>query len=80
MSKHIHIHVVRDAAGERLITTMENDKALVKVYYNAELSEYRNELWVTEGGKRVKRPNADHFTNDKPDALSTAKHMIAHAV
>lgn len=74
MAKHIHIHVhqTRDAAGERLIDTQVSGNEKTKVYYSAQNAEYRVEYWING----VYQRDADYFTDDKSDALGSAKAML----
>jgi hypothetical protein len=62
--------------SKRLIDTISDGSAQVKVYYDSELEEYCCKLYV--GG--AYRSNADYFTNDKSDALDTARAMARKAV
>jgi hypothetical protein len=55
----------------RLIETITEGKNVVKVYYEYHLLEYCVKLYVA--GKY--RKNADSFTDDRDDALSTARVM-----
>lgn len=58
----------------RLIHTVTNGPATCKVYRDAEWNEYRVRLFVN--GKLNKA--ADSHTNDKQDAIDTARAMALH--
>lgn len=55
----------------KTVGTFQNGKRSVKVKFNRDYEEYVAELTVE--GKRL--PDADYFTNDKDDAIGTAKQM-----
>lgn len=59
----------KDGPGERLIQTITGKAGSVKIYYNSAFEEYV----CKPVGKRSDA--AANFTNDKQDALDTAKAM-----
>jgi hypothetical protein len=44
-----------------------------RVYYDSDWQEYRVKLW--QGKDRVREKNSDYHTDDRQDALDTAKIM-----
>lgn len=56
--------------GRRLVFKTDGDSDFAKVYYDSEWQEYVVKFY--EGGKYI--PEADYFTDDKDDAIGTAKH------
>ena len=56
----------------RLIKTITNKTDIAKVYYSSEWIEYQVKAW--QAGQRFAA--GDYFTDDKEDALGTAKLMM----
>lgn len=67
------LDTAKDAA--RLIHTETNGNATVKVYWNGDWEEYVARLFVNG----VENANASYHTDDKDDAISTAKDMARRA-
>ena len=59
-------------ARERLITKLVQDNKMTKVYYHSDFKEYRTKFYV-DGAHLTE---ADSFTDDKTDAMDTAKHWV----
>lgn len=57
----------------RLIETLINGNNTAKVYRDAEWQEYRVKFWQN-GFRQPER--TDYHTDDKQDAIGTAKEMI----
>lgn len=55
----------------RLIDTQTGPNAVVKTYYNSEWDEYQSKVFING----VHDPEADNFTDDRDDAIATAKHI-----
>ena len=77
MAVHIHIHT-RNRDGARLIaieqaSTPGGQRAQAKVYYDPDTEEYTCKLFIGNPWRYV--ASADYFTDDKNDALGTAKRM-----
>lgn len=73
----VHIHVghadTKDAKdGMRLVENIRDGSFYCKVYYDSDLEEYCCKLY--HGG--IYYSSADYFSDDKADALSTAKDMV----
>ena len=49
-----------------------------RVYYDSDWMEYRVKLWQNKGPgqERVREANSDYHTDDKQDAMDTAKVMV----
>lgn len=62
---------VRD--GERLMETVTEGRATAKIYYNSEYEEFSVKLYVD--GKWLGE-GSTYYTNDKDDAISSAKDMV----
>ena len=67
------------AMANRLIrnfhgTTSSGKTVAAKVYWNSEYKEYKVK-WLIDG---VHSANADYFTDDKEDAIATAKLPVYH--
>lgn len=54
------------------VSTEINNTRFAKVFRDSDLEEYRVKLYEN----MVYQPDADYFTDDKADALATAKMMI----
>ena len=76
---HVHLHKTRDAAVKRLIDTFTGNKTSVRVYYDSEWEEYQCELWYKKPMGWQLQNKATYHTDDKGDALSTAKDMLRRA-
>lgn len=57
-------------------TEREGERVAVRVVRDAEWNEYRAELWID--GAAV--PDATYHTDDRRDAIATARVMAAEAV
>lgn len=55
----------------RLIDTQTGPNAVVKTYYNPEWDEYQSKVFING----VHDPEADNFTDDRDDAIATARHI-----
>lgn len=75
VSKLAKNRVTRDASLGRLLDTQTNGRFTVKVFYNAENAEYVCRLFK-DG---VAYEPADYFTDDKQDAMDSAKRMLREA-
>lgn len=52
--------------------TFNGSTGMTKIFWDTEWEEYRVKLWA--GGKR--KPLADYHTDDRQDAIDTAKLMV----
>lgn len=60
--------------SKRLVNTASNGNKVAKVYFDTDYSEFCVKLFVD--GKYAGE-DSNYFTDDKDDAVSTAKHMVS---
>lgn len=60
--------------ARRLIARIEDGNKVARVYRDTEWDEFVVKFWVD--GER--REQADYYTNDRGDAISTAKYWVCH--
>lgn len=64
----------------KLIQQFTNANAQVRIHWNASLGEYRCRVYKVSGFNFKAYTPEDYFTDDKTDAINTARLMIqAHA-
>lgn len=61
----------------KLIETFKNAQKIIKVYWCAEWQEYQAKLYGVTNGKATYYAPATYHTDDKEDAICTARKMLS---